>query len=97
MLRTVPVDPPYRHSASTTQRKPSVPARSLLGAIKRYFWCSESFVFRGKYHPDVFGRYEPPPRTTARHQPVHNEIQQRQSQEQVNLYERKLGEQQVVR
>jgi len=31
---------PSPYLASTTQRNPSVPARSLLGAIKRYFPCS---------------------------------------------------------
>ena len=30
------------HSASTTQRKPTVPARSLLGAISKYLPCSMS-------------------------------------------------------
>jgi hypothetical protein len=30
------------HSASTAHRKPVVPARSMLGAIKRYLPCSSS-------------------------------------------------------
>ncbi len=49
-------DPPHLlYSASTMQRKPMVAARSMLGAIKRYFPCSSSLWFCGKYHLDPAG------------------------------------------
>src|ERR1051326_870940 len=39
----------FHRTASTTQRNPNVPARSLLGAISRYLPCSVNFFALGKY------------------------------------------------
>ena len=46
----------YRdYFASTTQRKPSAPARSLDGAISRYLPCVLSLYPCGKYHIEPCG------------------------------------------
>lgn len=45
----------YRYSASCAQRKPTVPERSRLGAINRYFPCSVSLWAWGKYQIAPWG------------------------------------------
>src|SRR5579872_3456771 len=49
ILRSVP------YSASTTQRNPAAPERSLPGDISRYFPCSFSLYACGKYQCDPCG------------------------------------------
>ena len=45
----------FAHAASTTQRKPTLPERSLHGAISRYLPCWSSRYACGKYQCEVCG------------------------------------------
>jgi hypothetical protein len=47
--------PYFAEAASTTQRKPRVPARSSLEAVSRYLPCSSSLYACGKYQREPCG------------------------------------------